>query len=247
MSKFSCRLTALVLAASIVGTACGVNESGAAQALAAPSSTTPADVDGETSSPDSVDVEVLAFQDVERAEGQQLWNHVNSVSVSSRFEFALDPTLALDGGFTTGQGLTVRWSDPFNDDDVLVMIREDRAFRAYRVGNEVFIDELVGEQQGLFFAELLAEVLRPLETGALDGTSVLSESNPIGQPDIVYSLPSDEVEGQITGGDLVTVDVINQGPDVNYLIPDRATMLTRQEVGTFENEILRTWYLDQAG
>ena len=251
MSKFSYRLAALVFGVSFAATACGVDEPGSAQEIIAPSTTavitTPTSTvtSVETTSTSTVPVESLAFEDGESSVTQRLWNDVGSVLVSTTFEFEADPSLELAGGFTAGQGLTVRWTD-FDGDDVLVMLQGEQAFRVYRVGNEVFLDDSV-EHQELVFAQLLAEALEPLETGIVEEVFTSANNGALVGPDVLYSLPPNETEGQIIVRGGPTVHVIDQESDVNYLIPEGEIMLTREQVGTFENEILKAWYVDQAG
>jgi len=196
-------------------------------------------------------VESLPFQDSESVPEQQLWTDATSVSVDWTVgQDDPDGPVQIIGGFTAGQGLTARWTDPLGD-DLLIMIRGDQVFQAVRVGNEVFIGEVEPDQGDYFFAEVLFTLLEPLETGQLPNsafTFVEVDGVTSGRPGVVYSLAPNETRGVISGGDQVPpIDVTRQDSGVIYAIPDAETTLTREQVGNSTNTILRTWYLDQAG
>ena len=269
MSKCTTRLAPLFLAVSIVAAACGSSGPASDQALSAPdtqssssdaprldesddeastsSTVTPTTIAPTTVTPTTL-VEALAFQDGETLAGNQLWTDVSTVSVAWTVDFPSDPAIEITGAFSSGEGLTVRWFDPL-DGDVLLMLRDDQVMRAFRVGNEVFIGEIGEEQRGLFFAQLLSEVLTPLETGVLpNSANTFVEVNGVRSenPDVFYALAPDASEGTILLGNEWTVDVADQGA-ITYPIPEGEVVLVREEVGNSGNELLRDWYLDQAG
>ena len=266
MSKFTTRLVPGLLVLSIVAAACGTDGPASEQVVAAPTASStsndgldPAEsvvgvssstttISPSTSAAPNTEVEALAFQDGETLAGNQLWTDVESVSVAWTIDFEVDPSLEITGGFTAGEGLTVRWFDPL-DGDVLLMMRDEKVLRAFRVGNEVFLGEVGEEQNGLFFAQLLSEVLAPLETGVLpESANTFVEANDVRSetPDVFYELAPDSSEGTILVGNEWTVDVVDQS-STSYPIADEEVVLVREEVGTLGNSIFRDWYLDQAG
>lgn len=257
MWNFQTRVGSLLLSLCLVATACGTDASGSPQAdLASPSSASEAaaadDVQTDTSTTSTSLVEALAFQEEETLAGNQIWDDVESVSVAWTIEFDEDPSSDVIGGFTAGQGLTVRWEDSI-EGDILAMFRDDQVFRAFRVGNEVFIAEEPGTEEAFgpfFFGELLNAAVAPLGTGELPAaanTFVEVEGVRSELPDIFYDLAPDVSEGQIIVGGEWTVDVAKDEPGTQYVIPEADTVLTREEVGNLDNAVLRQWYLDQAG
>ena len=260
MSKIRSQLVPLVVAASLIATAC-INDaagSGPADLSASESTTAPTTSEAPvpTSAPQeqstttsSTPADGLAFGEEEPVPStQQLWNDVDSVVVDWTIEFESDPPLEITGGFTAGQGLTARWNDPI-EGDVLVMMRGEQRYRAYRVGNEIFIaEEELGENISLF-ADLLTEVVEPLETGVLppgaDTFVVVDGGERVG-PDVLYQLPDGAAQGTISIGGSWLIDLARAGSDVRFELAESQVQLTREEVESFPNDLLREWYFDQA-
>ena len=263
MSKITARLVAILFGFAAIASACGSDAPASSQAASAsPGSSSEAEVPVGTQTDTTIAsdpttttslVEALAFQEEEASTEHQIWDDVESVSVDWTIEFeAGDPPLNVTGGFTAGEGLTVRWED-LVEGDILAMFTGDQVFRAFRVGNEVFIAEDPGTEDAfgpLFVGELAYEAVGPLETGELpDAASTFVEVEGVRSelPDIFYDLPPDATEGQIVLGEQWLLDVAKDEPGTRYGIPDAEVTLTREEVGGFDNPVLRQWYLDQAG
>ena len=88
-----------------------------------------------------------------------------------------------------------------------------------------------------------------LETGVLpNSANTFVEVNGVRSenPEVFYALAPDASEGTILLGNEWTVDVADQGA-ITYPIPEGEVVLVREEVGNSGNELLRDWYLDQAG
>lgn len=258
MSKIRARFVPVLLASSLLATGCVSDAAGSGAASDAPDDST-ADIDqaapsstiesaAEDVSPTTTMAESLAFGDDDAVtDPHQLWTDVHSVEVDWTVEFESDPTLEITGGYTAGQGLTARWSDEV-EGDVLVMVRGDQVYRAYRVGNEVFFAAEDGEDAS-YFAVLLASVVEPLGTGILPpaaSTYEVVDGVQATEPDVVYSLPSDQSRGTISIGDQV-IDVVDRGANVTFQTPESELALSRDEVLQFDNPLLRNWYFDQAG
>jgi len=251
------RIVPFLLAGSLAATGCINDATGSGPADLSQEATVSTDGAGVTptgtgeredelaSSTTSV-VESLAFGDEEPAPGtQQLWTGVRSVSLEWTIEFESDPSLEIVAGFTAGQGLTARWTDDV-EGDVLSMVRDGTWYRAYRVGNEAFLAQEEPGEAG-FFVKMLTEVVAPLESGVLPPeastfASVDGVSSPV--PDVLYELVEGESEGTVSIVGLSTIDVVRT--DAEFVIPEVAVMLTREQVENFSNALLREWYFDQA-
>lgn len=208
----------------------------------APAATTP------TTSSTTV-VEALAFQEEQIETMQKVWDDVDSFSFNWTIDFETDPSLDIDGYYTAEQGLIATWADEL-DGDVLLVIRDGQSSRGFRVGNEVFIGEAEPATGAFFVEELVYPALRALETGILPaeaGTFVTSNDDASTNPDIVYALTPGEVNGTITIAGQSPIFVRADAPAGGYSIPEVGVMLTREQVGNSGNDLLRTWYVNQAG
>ena len=272
MRKILVRAATVVFVLSMVASACGADAPGSPAAAVDPGTpneepavadiepepeTTTTSITEETETATTVPAEALAFQDEDEFTGHQIWDDVQTVSLRLAIEFDADPTLEISGGFTSGEGATLRWEDPV-EGDILAMYNGEQVLRAFRVGNEVFIaDQARSDEQQqrdpfgpLFFGDIVAEAVLPLDDDELPvsaGVFVTSEDGRSEFPDVYYELPPDETEGRILVGGAWEIGVTDLGSTVRYEIPEAGVVLTREEVGNFTNNILRQWYLDQSG
>lgn len=240
------RLVVMFAGLALVAATCGTDVPDSAQA--APEAVIEESVSNDTSAvvastTETTVVEALAFADEKAPQtDNQLWTDVTSASVSTAIEFEFDPTLEITGGFTGGEGVTLRWQDA-REGDVLAMFRGDGVvLRAFRVGNEVFIGQDLRATEEvfnpLFFGEMIAAVIQPLETGELPtsaSTFEVIDGVAAEMPDVFYELVPGETEGRIFVGPDWLVEVEDLGSSVRFEIPDENLMMTREEVGQFDN------------
>ena len=259
MSNFRVRAAVFAVVIALGASACASDAAGSPQTAQRAATETPVD-DGSPvttttqtalpSTADDVSSESLPFLDSDEPVGQQLWTDIESVSFTAMFDFELDGSVEIDGNYTAGEGLVARWSDAV-DGDVLAVVQDGETSMAFRVGNEVFIDE-AGESPRVQFAltSLIAEILEPLggaELPPVGSTFVESSAGISETSDVLYQLVEGSSDGDILLAGEPFLNVIDDAPDGGFEVPESGVMLTREQVGRTVNPVFRSWYLDQAG
>ena len=214
--------------------------------ISEPTDTTSVPADADISEDDD-DGDALPFADNDTVE-QQVWADVEAVSFATTFNDDVDGPAEIIGNYVAGEGLVLLFPDPL-EGNVLAVVRDGQIGRAFRVGNEVFVDAPLEETANVhFFASVLARLIEPLGTGNISevtGTFVTVDGVPP-SPDVLYQLPEGTDEGVIwLGGN--EIRVTNESGAGAVETPEFGVMLTREQVGNTANPIFRDWYLDQAG